>query len=272
MGEQPQWCLIVSSLWPLRSTTSSPPPTPAQILHHSESCDLPTTRTRWAALSQPAAHRRAKGRRGRLLPGAHADRAMSTGCWQGMARGHQGRQSPASCPGNCALCSALAPWHQSCGWPGALHPPIPRDPSLLLPLQHTHAHTGAHTHTQTTHICTLMHSHMHTCNYTHMHTHTHTHSHNTVASWQSPRPNYTGLKAKAQMAVSDADADTESGGWESQVARACDARTGAGLSGQRCAEAELSEHLSSPASLSGPAPPLPPAPRSAPTLLGSCNQ
>lgn len=64
------------------------------------------------------------------------------------------------------------------------------------------------------------------------------------------------------------DADDESGGGESQVARECDAWGRGGA--ERCTEAELSSfHPSSRASLPGLDPPVPPAPmfHCSPTLL-----
>lgn len=131
---------------------------------------------------QPAAHSQAKRRRGCFRTGAHAARPMSTGSWQGTARGHPGKQSPACCP-------ATVPSARR--WPSGARADVGLQVSTLssqgpLPLAgsaaytHTHTHTIMHMHIQThtthTHTCLLMHSHTHTCNYTNTHTLMHTHN------------------------------------------------------------------------------------------------
>lgn len=149
-------------------------------------------------------------------------------------------------------------------------PPIPRDPCTHT--QHTQLHTcmltpmpaqlytstptplyaRSHRHTQLqVHSClhgSRTHTHAHTC----MHTHSRTlRGHGVHAE---PRAGYTGLDLKA---VGDRDANDESGGQEDQVARACDARAGGSV--LRDAQRQSCPSTFPQASLSGPAPPRPPA-------------
>ena len=108
-----------------------PPPTPARSLaFSSETCDLPTTRGRWACPGPAGAHRSLTA-----VPG-------SMGCWRDWQEG----------PGGRAEAGGTSP-----GFPGTSFP--------LLPLQHTahsrtHSCTHVHRHTHTsTHPHIQLHAH-----------------------------------------------------------------------------------------------------------------
>lgn len=186
------------------------------------------------ALCQPVPTAEPRGGGHSFRTGAHTARLESTGHCQGTARGHQGRQSPASCPHSSALCLALSQWSQSRGRPRASTLPMSRAPFPLLPPQHTQAHTLVHTHTHTvvpvcthalkptcSHMQLYLHVHIHThsypCTHSYMGTHAraymHTHTHSLTQRsphTAEPRAQYTGLEAKVRLAVGDAD--DESGG------------------------------------------------------------
>lgn len=212
------------------------------------------------ALCQPVPTAEPRGGGHSFRTGAHTARLESTGHCQGTARGHQGRQSPASCPHSSALCLALSQWSQSRGRPRASTLPMSRAPFPLLPPQHTQAHTLVHTHTHTQlYLYARTHSspHVHTCNYTytftsiHTRTHaltatwahmlvhtctlTHTHSHNAVPIQRSPELSTQAWRQRCAWRWVMLTMSQE-------VARACDARDRGGA--QRCTEAELSRLLS----------------------------
>ena len=113
MGEEPQGGVIVSSRLTLRSTNSYPPPSPVQIRHHSEICDLPTTCARWARPVPAGTHSQAKGRRGRLPDRSPGRQTQVYRPLSGHGKGAPGEAEPHPLPHNATLCLALSPWSQS---------------------------------------------------------------------------------------------------------------------------------------------------------------